>query len=324
MNSFAGKRAVVTGGGSGMGRELVLQLAAAGCSVATCDVNPPALAETLARAEAGAPDGVKITTHACDVSDEAQVLRFRDEVAEAHGGILELVFNNAGIGGGGSLIADPREDWERTFAVDFWGVYYCTRAFLPSLIAASEAILVNTSSVNGFWASLGPGIPHTAYSTAKFAVKGLSEALIEDFRVNAPHVKVAVVMPGHIGTDIVANSRRYFGRPEPDALTETDLEETRTLIARRGIPAEELTADQLRDIVKMLEEGFRDNAPLDAAGAARIILDGVLAGKWRILVGEDAHRLDESVRADPEAAYDHQGVGISPLSFGGDAAAGQA
>ena len=319
MDSFAGKRAVVTGGGSGMGRELVVQLATAGCSVATCDVNPAGLAETLARAQDGAPDRTTITTHACDVSDEAQVLRFHDEATAAHGDALELLFNNAGIGGGASLIVDSREDWERTFGVDFWGVYYCTRAFLPNLIAAKEAVLVNTSSVNGFWASLGPGIPHTAYSTAKFAVKGLSEALIEDFRVNAPHVKVAVVMPGHIGTDIVANSRRYFGRPEPDAMTESDLEETRQLISNRGIPAEQFTSDQLRDVVKMLEEGFRNNAPLDAAGAARVILDGVQAGKWRILVGDDAYRLDESVRADPEGAYDHKGVGISPLSFGGDA-----
>src|SRR2546421_9687426 len=87
---------------------------------------------------------------------------------------------------------------------------HCTRAFLPLLIASDDGCLVNTSSVNGFWASLGPGIPHTAYSTAKFAVKGFSEALIEDLRVNAPHVKVAVVMPGHIGTGIVANSRRIL------------------------------------------------------------------------------------------------------------------
>jgi NAD(P)-dependent dehydrogenase (short-subunit alcohol dehydrogenase family) len=322
MDSFEGKRAVVTGGGSGMGRELVVQLAAAGCSVATCDVNPSGLAETVAKAEAGAPTGTRITSHVCDVSDESQVLAFHDEVVKAHGEVLELVFNNAGIGGGASFISDSREDWERTFAVDFWGVYYCTRAFLQNLIAASEAVLVNTSSVNGFWASIGPGMPHTAYSTAKFAVKGLSESLIEDFRVNAPHVRVAVVMPGHIGTDIVANSRRYFGRPEPDALSDTDVEEVRTQIARRGIPADQLTTEQLRDVVKMIEEGFRNSAPLDAGGAARIILEGVKSGKWRILVGDDAHRLDEAVRADPEGAYDHKGVGISPLTLGEDLADG--
>jgi NAD(P)-dependent dehydrogenase (short-subunit alcohol dehydrogenase family) len=313
VDTFSGKRAVVTGGGSGMGRELVIQLTAEGCHVATCDVSPVGLAETLARAEAGAPAGTKISTHICDVSNEAQVTDFRDEVVAAHGDVIEYLFNNAGIGGGGSFIADSREDWERTFGVDWWGVYYCTRAFLPRLIAAESARLVNTSSVNGFWASLGPGIPHTAYSAAKFAVKGFSEAMIEDLRVNAPHVGVSVVMPGHIGTDIVANSRRYFGRPEPDALTEEDLASTREQVQKRGFPADDLSSDQLREMVKMLEEGFRTTAPLDAAGAARIILEGVRAGQWRILVGDDAHQLDASVRANPEGAYDHTGVGLGTI-----------
>ena len=314
MESFAGKRAVVTGGGSGMGQELVIQLAAEGCSVATCDVNPAGLAETLARAEAGAPQGTRITTHICDVSDEASVLAFRDEVRTAHGDALELLFNNAGIAGGGSFITDTREDWERTFGVDFYGVYYCTRAFLPSLIAADAARLVNTSSVNGFWASIGPGVPHTAYSTAKFAVKGFSEAMIEDLRVNAPHVGVSVVMPGHIGTDIVANTRRYFNGSEADELSEADLEATRDRVARMGMAAGDLSADDLRGIVKMIEEGFRNSAPLSAAGAATVILDGVRAGKWRILVGEDAHELDRQVRATPEAAYDYDGIGLSLLT----------
>ncbi|MGH9056644.1 MAG: SDR family NAD(P)-dependent oxidoreductase [Acidimicrobiales bacterium] len=316
MESFAGKRAVVTGGGSGMGRELVIQLAAQGCSVATCDVHPAGLAETLSRAEDRAAEGVRVTTHICDVSDEENVLAFRDQCSSSHGDVTELLFNNAGIGGGGSFVAGSREDWERTFSVDWWGVYYCTRAFLPSLIRARAAHLVNTSSVNGFWASIGPGIPHTAYSTAKFAVKGFSEALIEDLRVNAPHVKVSVVMPGHIGTDIIANSRRYFGRAEPDALSESELDKTREHLARRGVPVGELSYDQLRGAMKMIEEVFRSNAPLDAAGAATMILDGVRAGNWRILVGEDAHRLDEQVRADPEAAYEHDRVGISSLLMG--------
>src|SRR5581483_418112 len=163
MESFGGKKAVVTGGGSGMGRELVVQLAAEGCDVATCDVSPASLEETRATALAGAPEGTVITTHTCDVSDEAQVLAFRDAVVAAHGDRLNLVFNNAGIGGGGSLFTDSREVWERTFAVDWWGVYYCTRAFLPLLANGDDGYLVNTSSVNGFWASLGPGTPHTAY-----------------------------------------------------------------------------------------------------------------------------------------------------------------
>src|SRR5690242_3717952 len=209
MDSFSGKLAVVTGGGSGMGRELVRQLAAQGCSVGACDVNADAVAETASLARAGAAPGVLVTSHACDVSDEAQVLRFRDEVLAGQGREhVDLVFSNAGIGGGGSFVNDPREDWERTFAVDWWGVYYCARVFLPLLIASGDGVLVNISSVNGFWAALGPGVPITAYSTAKFAVRGFSEALIEDLRVNVPHVRVAVVMPGHVGTDILVNTRR--------------------------------------------------------------------------------------------------------------------
>lgn len=301
---------MVTGGGSGMGRELVIQLAAQGCSVATCDVDSASLQETLAEAQRLASGGALITTHLCDVSDEAQVLRFRDEVSARHWEALNLVFNNAGIGGGASFLTGNRDEWERTFAVDWWGVYYCTRAFLPLLVAGTDGYLVNTSSVNGFWASLGPGIPHTAYSTAKFAVKGFSEALIEDLRVNAPHVKVAVVMPGHIGTNIPINSRRYLGNPEPEDMTEADLAPMRAQIARMGFPVQETSDDQLREMVKVMAQQFRDSAPLTAGAAATIILDGVRSGQWRILVGEDAEQLDKKVRANPERAYDHTGIGL--------------
>ncbi len=305
-----------------MGRELVIQLAAEGCSVATCDVNPVSLAQTQARAQAGAP-GSRVTIHECDVADETKVLAFRDAVVEEHGSVIELLFNNAGIGGGGSFIRDSRDEWDRTFGVDWFGVYYCTRAFLPNLIAAEAAHLVNTSSVNGFWASLGPGMPHTAYSTANFAVKGFSEALIEDLRVNAPHVQVSVVMPGHIGTDIVANSRRYLGRPEPDAMTELELTALRDQLADRGLPIEQLSSEDVRATLKMVEEGFRTGAPLDATGAAAIILDGVRTGRWRILVGDDAQRLDRQVRADPEDAYDYSRMGSGLLRLGAEPAPGK-
>ncbi len=226
MDSFAGKLAVLTGGGSGMGRELVRQLAAQGCSVAACDLNTDSVAQTAAMARAGAPPGVRVTSHACDVSDEAQVLRFRDELREGHASDhVDLVFSNAGIGGGESFVTGRREAWEQTFATDWWGVYYCARAFLPLLIASGDGVLVNTSSVNGFWATLGPGVPNTAYSAAKFAVKGFTEALIEDLRANAPQVRVAVVMPGHVGTDIILNSLRARGLPEPERMTDAQLGE---------------------------------------------------------------------------------------------------
>ncbi len=98
MKSFRGKRAVVTGGGTGMGRELALQLATEGCAVAICDVSTENMAGTKSLCEKAAPAGTKITTHACDVSDEKQVLAFRDAVGKAHGDHVHLLFNNAGIG----------------------------------------------------------------------------------------------------------------------------------------------------------------------------------------------------------------------------------
>jgi NAD(P)-dependent dehydrogenase (short-subunit alcohol dehydrogenase family) len=310
MDSFAGKLAVVTGGGSGMGRELVRQLAAAGCSAAACDLNSGTIAETVALALDGAAPGVRVTGHACDVADEAQVLRFRDELLAAHGADhVDLVFANAGIGGAGSFIKDPRETWERVFAVDFWGVYYCARAFLPLLIKSAEGVLVNTSSVNGFWATLGPGVPHTAYSTAKFAVKGLSEALVEDLRTNAPHVRVAVVLPGHVGTNIVGNSLRALGL-DAERMTDAELEAARDRMREGGLPAGVPTAELRRNLIQA-DTDFRESAPLSAAEAATIILDGVRSGAWRILVGNDAGRLDAFVRAKPESAYDYAALGES-------------
>ena len=307
MDSFAGKLAVVTGGGSGMGRELVRQLAAQGSSVATCDVHTEAVAQTAATAREGAPAGVRVTSHECDVADEAQVLRFRDELLAAHASDhVDVVFSNAGIGGGSSFVNDTREAWERTFMVDFWGVYYCARAFLPLLIASGDGVLVNTSSVNGFWATLGPGMPNHAYCTAKFAVKGFTEGLIEDLRLNAPQVRVGVVMPGHVGTDIVLNSMAANDMlPASDEMTEGQLKARDRLVEAGMLPQGASGAD-LRRFFTQMGTDFRDKAPLSAGDAATIILDGVRSGAWRILVGQDAVMLDENVRANPEAAYDYQ------------------
>jgi NAD(P)-dependent dehydrogenase (short-subunit alcohol dehydrogenase family) len=311
MDSFTDRLAVVTGGGSGMGRELVRQLAAEGCSVAACDLNSGAVAEIAALAQQGARPGVRVTSHACDVSDEAQVLRFRDELLEAHASDhVDLVFSNAGIGGGESFVTGRRETWERTFAVDWWGVYYCARVFLPLLIASGDGVLVNTSSVNGFWAALGPGIPNSAYSTAKFAVRGFTEALIEDLRTNAPQVRVAVVLPGHVGTDIVANSLRARGLPAPEQMSEAQLEEliprhAQAKLISAGLLAEDASADDLRQMLVRANTDFRDKAPVSAGKAATVILDGVRSGAWRILIGEDATMIDAAVRATPDAAYDY-------------------
>ena len=276
ITDFAGKIAVVTGGGTGMGRELVRQLAIAGADVAFCDLAPDTMAETAAIVVDQAPD-VRCLTRVVDVSVEADLVAFRDQiVAEFETDHVHALFNNAGIAGGGSMFTAERDSWEKTFDVDWGGVYLGCRTFLPLLANAPEGAVVNTSSVNGFYAAIGPDRPHTSYSAAKFAVKGFTEALQEDFKVNAPHLSAHVVMPGHIGTKIVSNTTRY-------QLHEPTPEEAEFLLEAA--------------------ERFETEAPMTAEEASRTILDAVTNGEWRILVGDDARALDEAVRADPEGAY---------------------
>ena len=134
MTEFAGRTAVVTGGGSGMGRELVRQLVAEACNVAMCDVSPTGLAETKAVRGGGIAARLRVTTHIVDVGNRTQVERFRDEVADRHQtDKIHLLFNNAGISGGGHVVTNSRDEWERTFNICWGGVYNCTRAFLPML-----------------------------------------------------------------------------------------------------------------------------------------------------------------------------------------------
>jgi NAD(P)-dependent dehydrogenase (short-subunit alcohol dehydrogenase family) len=303
MKDFAGKIAVITGGGTGMGRELARQLVAEGCNVAMCDVSAEAMAETKALCEVEKlPHGLRVTTHIADVSIEEQLRRFRDELIEQQAtDKIHLLFNNAGIGGGGSLFTNTREQWERTFNICWGGVYLGVRTFLPLLLKADEGHIVNTSSVNGFWATVGMGVSHTAYSAAKFAVKGFTEALINDLRLNAPHIKCSVVMPGHIGTSIVSNSRKVLNGA--DQMTPNELLQARQRLKGMGVDTGPMSDEDIQNIALDRARTFRDEAPTTAAAAAKIILDGVKADRWRILVGHDAHLLDERVRRAPDDAY---------------------
>ena len=306
MKDFAGRIAVITGGGTGMGRELARLLVAEGCNVALCDVSATAMEETrrLCKVD-GLGQGQRITTHVADVSDPVQVRGFRDAVArDQDTDCIHLLFNNAGIGGGGSLVVNGQDEWERTFNVCWGGVYNGTRIFLPMLQKADAGHIVNTSSVNGFWAAIAPHIPQTAYAAAKFAVKGFTEALITDLRINAPHIKCSVVMPGHIGTSIVANSRKVQSGNDTDVMTPKEIAQARARIASMGRDAASLSDDEVRKIVADRAKRFLDEAPTSATEAARIILDGVRAERWRILIGRDAEELDARVRAAPERAYE--------------------
>lgn len=296
MKDFAGKIAVITGGGTGMGRELARQLVAEGCDVAMCDVSTSNLEQALTLCNAEAPQGVRVTSFLCDVADPAQMQAFADHVRDTfHTEHINLLFNNAGIGGGGSFLQESREQWEKTFNVCWGGVYNGTRSFMPLLVASAEGHIVNTSSINGLWASTGPQSSHTAYSSAKFAVRGFTESLITDLRLHAPHVKASVVFPGHVGTSIMLNT---------DVAGETSAAGARTLLRMMGHPISAMDDAEVLALAQEIGKAFRDNAPTTAEQAAGIILDGVRSERWRILIGRDAQTLDEQVRLTPEEVYE--------------------
>ncbi len=257
-----------------MGRELVLQLAAAGARVAMCDVSDGAMSET----QSLCPEGSEVISFVADVSDANAMNAFahyaHDVMQTDH---INLLFNNAGVGGAGSFVTDSQAAWEKTFNICWGGVYNGCRAFTPMLMASPWGHVINTSSVNGFWAALGAHRPNTAYSAAKFAVKGFTESLITDFRVNAPHLRASVVMPGHIGTSIIENSMTAHAPGVGGAV---------------------------RAAVEQQSKAFREDAPMRSAQAASEILAAVQRGDWRIVIGDDAVTVDERVRADPEHAYD--------------------
>ncbi len=147
-------------------------------------------------------------------------------------------------------------------------------------------------------------MPHTAYSAAKFAVKGFTEALITDLRTNAPHIKCSVVMPGHIGTSIVSNSRKIQFGTNSDAMSGEEIAQARARLSAAGKDLSQVSDADIQKLAIERARRFLEEAPMTAAAAAEVILEGVKAEHWRILVGDDARQLDARVRAAPEAAYD--------------------
>jgi NAD(P)-dependent dehydrogenase (short-subunit alcohol dehydrogenase family) len=305
MKDFKGKMAVITGAGTGMGRELAVQLVSEGCHTAICDILIDNMSETENLCRKSARPGTRLTTHECDVSQEDQVTAFCAAVKDQHQtDHINLLFNNAGIGGGGSFLLDDRRDWDKVFQINWFGVYYCTRAFMPLLLASQEGHLINISSINGFWACLGPLSPHTAYCTSKFAVKGFTEALQIDLGLFAPHVKASLVMPGHIGTSISVNASKILGKPSIEEMNSDELSLLRERLERMQIPTAEIDDEALRELARQNRDDFLAKAPLTAARGAQIILEGVRNEQWRILVGEDAEFLDQMVRQYAETAYE--------------------
>jgi NAD(P)-dependent dehydrogenase (short-subunit alcohol dehydrogenase family) len=278
-NMFANNKvAVITGAASGMGRSLAVLLASKGVrGLALCDVNMTDLEQTakLAREASPSSQKLKVTIAKVDVSNRANVEQWRDTVSQDFGGVVDMLFNNAGINANGRMVHPPgaskeeiaqvEKDWDRCFNVDFFGVLFCCRAFLPLMIANSkDAYLVNTASVNAFWT----WPEHAAYTAAKHAVKGLSDSLHVELQMKAPHVKVSCLFPGGVRTNIAAST---------------------------------LHADAAG--VKKVAQVFEEQVDLTADEAADWILTCVGKRQYRILVGYDALLLDKMVRAGPSTVY---------------------
>lgn len=197
MEGFAGKVAVVTGAGSGIGQALAVELGRSGASVAISDVNVEGLAETEARLRA---IGVNVKSDRLDVTEREAFELYAGEV-KAHFGKVNQIYNNAGIAFAGDVEVSSYKDIERVMDVDFWGVVNGTKAFLPYLIESGDGHVVNVSSIFGIFSVPG----QAAYNAAKFAVRGFTEALRQEMALAKHPVKVTTVHPGGIKTGIARN-----------------------------------------------------------------------------------------------------------------------
>ena len=212
MRTFDGKVAVITGAGSGIGRELALNLAARGAVLALSDQDEVGLLETAERCTAR--HAREVHTEKLDVSDRAAMAAYAAGVA-ADLGRVNAVFNNAGVALHGDFEETPYDEFERIMDVNFWGVVHGSKEFLPHLISGGDGHLVNISSLFGLMGMPG----QTAYNASKFGVRGFSEALRMEMLVNRHPVRVSVVHPGGIKTAIARNARTTAGH-DPQAVAQ--------------------------------------------------------------------------------------------------------
>ncbi|SIS86630.1 MAG: SDR family NAD(P)-dependent oxidoreductase [Thalassolituus maritimus] len=259
MQNLSGKVAAVTGAGSGIGRALAINLAQNGCNVALSDVNEAGLAETV---EMMKQYPVKITTQKLDVSDKDAFYAWADQVVADHGK-ANLVFNNAGVALAGTVGDLSIEDYKWIMDINFYGVLYGTKAFLPHMEAAGEGHIVNISSIFG----LASQPLMSGYNASKFAVRGLTESLRQDLDIAGSCVSTTCVHPGGIKTNIAQSTR----------FNEKSSEIT-------GASADDSKAEFERLFITTPDK------------AAKTIINGVKKNKRRVLIGPDAVAFDLMVR----------------------------
>jgi short-subunit dehydrogenase len=251
--------AVITGAASGIGKALAVRMAKEGIAgIAISDVNEVGLRETAAAVESL---GVPVSTHVFDVSNFDAVKQFADDVLAKHGHATHLI-NNAGVGVIGTFEHISLEDFEWLMGINFWGVVYCTKVFLPTLLEQKNAHVVNVSSVFGL---IAPS-EQTAYCSSKFAVRGFTESLRHE--LSETNVAVSCVHPGGIKTNIVRNSRVGSNTPEE--------------WKQQGV------------------NFFDKVAKTSAEEAADVIVRGIKARDPRILIGKDARAISMFSRLFPK------------------------
>ena len=264
MKDFKNKVAVITGSGSGMGRELAIELANAGANIALVEINEETLNET---AELLKKYNVGVSKHIVDVGNKQAVFDLPEKVIEEHGSV-DMVFNNAGVALSSTVENSTDEDWEWGLGILLHGVINGTRAFLPFLKDRPEAAIINTSSIFGLLSVPNQSI----YHVGKYGVRGFTESLALEMKMEKSNVEVYSVHPGHIGTNI-ANIGAKNGKFDFDE----DAEDGPNLFGAQAKTVEE--AGQL----------FKDKAPINANTAAKIILKNIKKKNKRILVGSDAY-----------------------------------
>ena len=264
MTAISGAAAALTGAASGIGRALAVELAARGCDLALADRDEAGL-QALA-AEIGKRHARKITVHGVDVGEPGQIAAFAQAVTTSHPG-LNIVINNAGVALMGMFNEVDQAQMEWLFNINFWGVVHGTRAFLPHLSQQPAAHIVNLSSIFGIIAPPG----QTAYCAAKFAVRGFSESLRHELAMANSPVRLSVVHPGGVATNIARNSRTGSGMTDN---------------ARRAQSIERFDA----------------MAKTTPAAAALRIIEGIEKNQPRILIGNDARFMDLLQRFRP-ASY---------------------